>query len=196
MPKDFYIFRHGQSTYNIDGRIQGRTNDSVLTDLGKSQALELGKKLNGRGIEVIISSPLTRAMQTTELANKALNIPVVVDEHFIEVDVGVVEGMQYKDVMTQYKDIFEKLHSPNLKECMDICYPQGETKRQVCKRIWQGLQNWCNCPEEYHKIAISSHGIALAQIMNTLGQQINDVKNGAILHIVEENGQWKIIEMM
>ena len=58
MPKDFYIFRHGQSTYNVDGRIQGQTNDSVLTDLGKSQALKLGEKLKGRGIEVIISSPL------------------------------------------------------------------------------------------------------------------------------------------
>ena len=45
MRKDFYIFRHGQSTYNVTGRIQGQTNDSVLTDLGKEQAKAVGEKL-------------------------------------------------------------------------------------------------------------------------------------------------------
>ena len=45
MRKDFYIFRHGQSSYNVEGRTQGQTNDSVLTDLGKEQALTVGERL-------------------------------------------------------------------------------------------------------------------------------------------------------
>ena len=52
MKKTFYIFRHGQSTYNLAGRTQGQTNDSVLTDLGKQQALDIGKKLQNKNIAI------------------------------------------------------------------------------------------------------------------------------------------------
>lgn len=71
MTTDFYIFRHGESTYNVAGRTQGRTNDSQLTDLGKKQALEIGRRLADKQIEIIVTSPLARAMQTAELANFA-----------------------------------------------------------------------------------------------------------------------------
>ena len=64
MRKDFYIFRHGQSSYNVEGRTQGQTNDSVLTDLGKEQALTVGERLKDKGVEIIVTSPLKRAMQT------------------------------------------------------------------------------------------------------------------------------------
>ena len=98
MTKDFYIFRHGQSTYNVAGRTQGQTNDSVLSELGMEQALSVGQRLKGKGIELIATSPLKRAMQTAELANKSLNVPIETDEHFIEVNVGVVEGMHYTEI--------------------------------------------------------------------------------------------------
>ena len=38
MKKHFFIFRHGQTTYNSNGFIQGQTNNSVLTEIGISQA--------------------------------------------------------------------------------------------------------------------------------------------------------------
>ena len=92
MTKDFYIFRHGQSTYNLIGRTQGHTNDSVLTELGQEQAAGIGQKLKDKGIELIVTSPLKRARQTAELANQSLNVNIVEDERFIEINVGCVEG--------------------------------------------------------------------------------------------------------
>ncbi len=110
MRKDFYIFRHGQSTYNVAGRTQGQTNDSVLTEQGKEQAVLVGEKLKNKEIDIIVTSPLKRAMQTAELANQALNVPVETDEHFIEVNVGVVEGLHYTEIRDKFPDIFEKMH--------------------------------------------------------------------------------------
>ena len=52
--KDFYIFRHGQSTYNEQGRTQGRTNGSILTKLGEKQARAIGQKLKNLQIEVTL----------------------------------------------------------------------------------------------------------------------------------------------
>ncbi len=191
MRKDFYIFRHGQSTYNVEGRTQGQTNDSVLTDLGKEQALTVGERLKDKGIEIIVTSPLKRAMQTAELANKSLNLPLETDKHFIEVNVGVVEGMHYTKIRDEYTDIFNKMHTPG-NEFEDVCYPEGESKKQVRERVFAGLEEWAN--KNYSSIAISSHGIMLTQTLIALGEKIDDVKNGAILHIKKENNQWRIVE--
>lgn len=196
MSKDFYIFRHGQSTYNLEKRTQGQTNDSVLTEIGREQALNIGRKLQNCGIEVIVTSPLMRAFQTAELVNQTLNVPIVEDDHFLEVNVGVVEGWHYTEIIKKYKKIFDQLHSTDFDSCADVCYPQGETKRQVHERIWQGLEKWSLSLQNYQTIAISSHGIALSQILYSLGIKNNEIANGTIVHIQKENEKWKFIEMI
>ena len=196
MPKDFYIFRHGQSTYNVAGRTQGCTNNSVLTELGEEQAREVGQKLADYQIDVIVSSPLKRALQTAELANQTLHVPIVVDQRFIEVNVGVVEGMHYTEIQKQYPEIFTQLHQSEIDKCFDVCYPQGETKRQVQQRLWQGLNDWGRNEQNYHNIAVSSHGIAISLVLHSFNINVNDVKNGTRIHLREDNNQWKVIKMI
>lgn len=67
MAKELYVARHGQSTYNLEGLIQGWSEKSVLTDLGKQQAYSLGDKLKAIKFDRIISSDLQRAKETTEI---------------------------------------------------------------------------------------------------------------------------------
>ena len=189
MTNDFYIFRHGQSTYNVAGRTQGRTNDSVLTQLGQEQAVDIGKRLKNHGIELIVTSPLKRARQTAELANQSLHVNIIEDNRFIEVDVGCAEGLHYTEIKNKYKDIFDKLHAAIPDE--NICYPGGESKKQVRERVFSGLNYWAD-QANYQTIAISSHGIMLAQTLVALGEKYLDIPNGAILHITKENGIWHI----
>ncbi len=190
MKKDFYIFRHGQSTYNLAGRTQGRTNDSVLTDLGKSQALEVGKKLKGKNIQAIICSPLNRAKQTAELANQSLNVPVVYDDHFIEVNVGEIEGMHYEDIQAKFGEKYQQWRSLDRKY-ENLCFKGGETKKQVRERVFEGLNSYAN-DNKYSALAISSHGIMLDQILLTLGVENEKVANGSILHLEFDNGNWTV----
>lgn len=194
MRKDFYIFRHGQSTYNVAGRTQGQTNDSVLTEQGKEQAVLVGEKLKNKGIDIIVTSPLKRAMQTAELANQVLNVPVETDEHFIEVNVGVVEGLHYTEIRDKFPDIFEKMHIPGT-EFENVCYPGGETRKQVRERVFAGLEDWTRKPD-YKTVAVSSHGIMLSQTLTALGLDAVEVKNGAVLHIKKENNQWSVVEWL
>lgn len=188
MKKDFYIFRHGQSTYNLAGRTQGRTNDSVLTDLGKNQALDVGKKLKNKEIQAIICSPLSRAKQTAELANSELNVPVVYDDHFIEVNVGEIEGMHYTEIQAKYGEKYQQWRSLD-RQYEDLCFKGGETKRQVRDRVFEGLNNYVN-DNRYSTLAISSHGIMLDQVLLALGVQNQKVPNGSILHLEYDNGDW------
>ncbi|WP_085524156.1 histidine phosphatase family protein [Tuberibacillus sp. Marseille-P3662] len=89
------LTRHGETEWNANGRMQGRA-DSPLTDLGYKQAQELARKLNDESIDVIISSPSKRAIQTAELIKGQRDAVIHRDEHFLEMDVGEWEG-QTKD---------------------------------------------------------------------------------------------------
>lgn len=190
MKKYFYIFRHGQSTYNLAGRTQGQTNDSVLTDLGKQQALEIGTKLKDKNIEIILCSPLARAKQTAELANISLHCPIVEDAHFIEVNVGEIEGMHYTEIMNKFGEKYQQWRSCDTKY-ENLRFIGGESKKEVRQHVFEGLQQYAeNSP--YSIIAVSSHGIMLTQLLIALGQSGTDVSNGSILCLSYCGGKWQI----
>lgn len=181
MRKDFYIFRHGQSTYNVLGRTQGKTNDSVLTELGRQQAIAVGEKLKNKSIEIIITSPLLRAIETANLANNILCVDILEDERFIEVDVGEIEGLHYTEIMEKHGEKYQQWRS-SLPIYETVCFEGGETKKQVRERVFEGLEEYVSSTK-YKNIAVSSHGIMLSQILIYLGFEDVKVENGAILHI-------------
>ena len=75
-----YITRHGQTDWNINHRLQGRT-DIPLNALGKAQAVTCGEALQGVGIELIITSPLSRAYETAEIIRGYIgDVSIICDE--------------------------------------------------------------------------------------------------------------------
>ena len=67
------LVRHGLSTFNAKGLIQGRTDDSLLTDEGYEQAFKAGEALSNINFDKIYSSPLIRAAETAKTIKKSLN---------------------------------------------------------------------------------------------------------------------------
>lgn len=51
------LVRHGLSSFNLEGRIQGREDASVLSAAGEQQARQLGKALAELSIDAILCSP-------------------------------------------------------------------------------------------------------------------------------------------
>jgi len=85
--------RHGQTDYNVEERVCGISR-AVLTDVGKQQARALGEKLKEKDVDIIICSPLQRAVDTAKLANETLNKEIIIDERFTEWDYGSYEGIK------------------------------------------------------------------------------------------------------
>ncbi|GAB3904268.1 histidine phosphatase family protein [Mucilaginibacter boryungensis] len=84
-----YLLRHGETSYNADGnRYCGRT-DIGLTLKGIKQAETVNGQLNGKHIDAVYSSPLSRARITAEIATDK---QVITDDRIIEVDFGQWEG--------------------------------------------------------------------------------------------------------
>jgi glucosyl-3-phosphoglycerate phosphatase len=76
------LLRHGQSEFNLHFTATRRDPgivDPRLTDLGHDQAKEAARALSDQGIERIIVSPYTRALQTAGPVASALGVPVIVD---------------------------------------------------------------------------------------------------------------------
>lgn len=90
-----YLLRHGETDWNIEGRLQGRM-DIPMNESGIEQVAAIGQFLKNSGFWVgrIISSPLVRAKQTTEIIAKAINFKgnILFDELLLERSFGKLEG--------------------------------------------------------------------------------------------------------
>ena len=68
--------RHGETTWNADGRVQGHT-DIGLSDTGRAQAQRLAQALAGRDrLDAIYSSDLARARDTAVLVSRENGMPI------------------------------------------------------------------------------------------------------------------------
>lgn len=74
--KRLYIIRHGETDWNLEGRIQGNTSDIPLNSTGKDQARKTGIYLSRYGpFDLIVSSPMKRVQETTEIISDRVGYP-------------------------------------------------------------------------------------------------------------------------
>lgn len=87
------LVRHGRTSANAAGLLQGHV-DNPLDPLGMLQAQAIAAALQGLDRPRVVSSPLLRARQTAA----ALQLPVEIDERFIELDYGGLDGVPTREV--------------------------------------------------------------------------------------------------
>ncbi len=178
MKKHFYIFRHGQTIWNAEGRPQGQHEYPVpLTVTGKEQALMLAQKLKDKKIKRIVSSDLLRAMQTGTIIAEELNVPIEFDKRLREVDYGILNGLYTIERQEVYPD-FRLCY-----ENMDLPFPEGESLNTVAVRFAQALHKIAT-DVPHRIIGISSHGHAItAFIAKTFNYKMQRVDNCDYVHI-------------
>jgi broad specificity phosphatase PhoE len=99
-----YLARHGETSWNREGRWQGHT-DIALNEVGLAQARALGELLRGRGIGRVHTSDLSRARQTAETAAAILGVTdVVVDRALRERSFGIFEGLTRQECALRHPD--------------------------------------------------------------------------------------------
>jgi len=159
-----YVIRHGETEWNITNRLQGGL-DSPLTKAGKKQTHALGKHLQGEPIDMLISSPLGRTRQTTEIICSYLPpIPVSFADTLQERSFGMFEGMTFAEIEEQFPAL-----SPNTAEDRFLWLPpEGENWEHVCARV----QSYIEYTAKIHagkNIAIVCHLGIVKAILVTFG---------------------------
>ena len=102
------LVRHGLSSFNKEGLVQGRTNKSCLSEEGYSQAKLTGKVLNEIKFDQIYSSPLIRAAETAKEIEKCfdINFDIRYDKNLLEVDLDKWSGLSINEIKNRYEDSY------------------------------------------------------------------------------------------
>ncbi len=150
----FYIIRHGQTDWNLQGRWQGKA-DIPLNDTGRDQAQRLARHLHRRGIrfDAIYSSDLLRAWETATVIADRLRVAPTPLSALREIDVGAWSGLTRNEVIAQYHDLWERLHSGE-----DV--PRGgsgETFGQLYDRVVGAVERMVR-EQAGQTIALVTHG--------------------------------------
>jgi len=173
-----YIARHGQTIWNVQNKVCGIT-DVELTEKGREQAKVLASAVSDKNINVIISSPLKRAVETGRIVADACNIPIEIDARLLEQNYGIYEGVDRKD------EAFL-----NNKRNFAYKYPGGESMMQVAYRVY-GLIDEIKYKYKGKNVLIISHG-GVCRIINTY---FSDMTNEEFFNYTLQNGELEEYEI-
>ena len=93
---EIYVVRHGQTDYNVKKVFQGHI-DIPLNETGEKQAQETASKFRNIDADMILVSPLQRALQTAKPISKITEVPITIEDRIIERSFGNMEGHQNRE---------------------------------------------------------------------------------------------------
>ncbi len=129
------LARHGETTWNVAGRYQGRL-ESDLSPRGEAQAKALAEAFRQDALPLaglptrIISSPLRRCRNTAAPLAEFLSLPVEIDERLIEIGHGSWEGLLREEIAHRDPDRYAAWRSAP----STVAFDGGETLAEVTAR--------------------------------------------------------------
>ncbi len=145
-----FFVRHGQTLWNVENKICGAT-DIALTDRGRQQADETGRKILSEGItaDEILCSPLSRARETAERISKITGIPLRAEPRLTEQNFGRWEGTARDgEDFLKAKEVFTSRHG------------NGESTLQLACRVYSLLDELKAESDRKTVILVAHNGIA------------------------------------
>lgn len=129
-----YLARHGQTEYNVEGRIGG---DPPLTPKGRAQAEALAAHLRGVDIPYVFTSTRRRSHQTAAPALAERPDTIYMDfKEFDEIWAGDCEGMRYEDIRARMPEVTRGRNADKF----GYAYPNGESYAMLKERVRRGLR--------------------------------------------------------
>jgi broad specificity phosphatase PhoE len=125
-PRRMWLTRHGESEYNVLGRIGG---DAHLSDAGRKYANQLALTVRDRirPSAVVWSSTLRRTIETAEI----IGLPFRSWRALDEIDAGVCDGMTYAEIADKMPNEYEARTADKFR----YRYPRGESYQDVIQRL-------------------------------------------------------------
>jgi broad specificity phosphatase PhoE len=161
------LVRHGQSTWNAEGRWQGRA-DPPLSDLGRRQAEVAADAIGELGIIRIFASPLVRAHQTATIVGNALGLPIEADPRLQERDAGAWTGKTRSEIESGWPGYLADGKRPDGFETDDILHHRA----LAAVRDIAALTTSTGGP-----VVVISHGGLIRVVERTLGSEPHSVPN-------------------
>jgi broad specificity phosphatase PhoE len=162
-PRRLLLLRHGQSTWNADGRWQGQA-DPPLSALGEEQAYDAARRLRPGQFARVVSSSLRRALRTAVILAEALHLPVHVDPDLQEIDVGDWQGLTRAEIRAKAPDALA-----DWSEGRSESTPGGELRTHLTDRAQAALLRAAASSSPGERVLVVSHGALIRNLDRALG---------------------------
>ncbi len=167
------LLRHGLSTYNVQGRIQGRDDDSTLTAAGAAMARRTGEALDGIHLDAVLSSPLRRAAHTAALvcdARSGATPAIAHDDDLLEVDLEPWSGCSLQQVMERWpqEERIWRAHP----EQFTLRRADGSRYQPICELHQQARRFWrrlCQGHQGKTVLVVAHNAILRCVVLAALG---------------------------
>ncbi|SDE56780.1 histidine phosphatase family protein [Glycomyces harbinensis] len=152
------IVRHGQTEWNIAGRIQG-SSDIDLDETGKAQAAEAAPELAAYEPTRIISSDLRRAVDTARPVADITGVEVELDKRLRERAYGPWEGLTHHEIADRFPEDHRRWRSQE-----PLQHPDIETWAELHRRTSEAVRDIVESDVEGTAIVVC-HGGSARQII-------------------------------
>lgn len=184
--RDFYFLRHGQTDWNKEERMQGRT-DIPLNETGREQARQAWDIIGKHPIDLIYASPLVRALETAQIVNQNLNVPLHKHDDLQERHYGSNEGLTFTEILAKaekaphlFKAKISKFPHPHDAEDID------DLKKRAVQAVFETLEKHTG------NVLFVAHGGVFSAIHHVLikGADYTRSENAVPYRFYISNGDW------
>jgi probable phosphoglycerate mutase len=163
------VIRHGETEWNREKRMQG-TTDTQLSDVGRSQAQALGRRLAARSFGALYCSDLSRARDTARAIAEHTGVRIVTDPRLQERRFGIFEGLIAAEIIARYPEEHARFSSRD----PDYEVPGGESARSFTRRCLGCLAEIAD-RHRGGEVVVVTHGL----VLDALYRAANGLDHGA-----------------
>jgi len=186
------VARHGETTWNKEGRYQGR-QQSPLSELGVRQAQALANAIveEKPRIERVVSSPLIRCSQTAQYSADRLGLQVEIDDRLIEIGHGDWETRLRDEIMQSEPENWYKWKN----KPTEIVFSSGDSMQKVAERWYDFASQNFTVPT----LVVTHDAVVRAAIVLAEGRSLDDMwnvkmENAAYVRFDAAGDAWRIID--
>ncbi len=164
-----HLIRHGQSTWNVAGRLQGQVDHPGLTELGRSQAAAAAVLLADTRIDRLLTSDLRRAAQTAEIIGGTVGLTPIATTLLREQHCGALQGLATEQAAAEWDRLAESARDEygDPVPFSDRRLAGGESPRDVRSRVDALLASpWVT--EARLDVVLVTHGDTIRTVLSSL----------------------------
>jgi probable phosphoglycerate mutase len=173
-----YAFRHGQTDWNKEGRIQGHL-DVPLNDTGRAEGRRLARALRLLPIRLVLTSDLSRAVDTATIVLREAvakgwhsEVPVIHDPRLREVHLGALQGLTHSEIHARFGGNLSRKVGSKILSDEDLRELGSEPVEDLLGRLMAAIDEIAMHPDllsENAALALSTHGGVLRRLLHSAG---------------------------
>lgn len=190
------LWRHGQTEWNLEGRLQGQT-DVPLDTVGREQAQTAARLLAALEPSMIVSSDLSRAAETAQSLARLSKLDVVLDEGLRETYVGTWQGLTDAEIKERFPEEYAAWREDHYHQRRG----GGEIEAEVADRAVAAIERALKAVPDRGTLVVVTHGgtarVSIARLLGLAEQStgvLGGLSNCCWSVLGEGHRGWRLLE--